>query len=113
MWYRECEYCDDGCQECGGIGGAWTDEHCTLVDAPVGLFWCGDTLAMKTEYGNNEGRIDAFIVSSGEFFWGHQPQTIASQRASLVTPIDTDSAVTCLATLSPRPAVGAQTKEDL
>lgn len=58
-----------------------------LVNCPIGLFWCGDTLCLKTEYGNNEGRIDAYIVSSGEFFWGHAPQTIASQRAQMVTPI--------------------------
>ena len=57
-----------------------------LKDCPVGLFYSGDTLCMKTEYGNNEGRIDAFIVSSGEFFWGKPPQTIASQREQMVTP---------------------------
>lgn len=59
----------------------------TLAQCPVGLFWFADELCVKTEYGSNEGRIDAFIVSSGEFFWGHAPQTIASQRASLVTPV--------------------------
>lgn len=57
-----------------------------LKDCPVGLFYFGDTLALKTEYGNNEGQIDAFIVSSGEFFWGAAPQTIASQREQMVTP---------------------------
>jgi len=72
-------------------------EDVTLADAPVGLFWCGETLALKTEYGNNEGRIDAYIVSSGEFFWGHAPQSIASQRATLVTPIDDEAAHTRLA----------------
>lgn len=64
----------------------------TLADAPIGLFWCGETLALKTEYGNKEGRIDAYIVSSGEFFWGHAPQSIESQRATLVTPIPDDVA---------------------
>lgn len=63
-----------------------TGDPCTLAECPVGLFYHGDELCIKTEYGNNEGRIDAFIVSSGEFFWGHAPQTIASQRASIVTP---------------------------
>jgi hypothetical protein len=60
----------------------------SLADCPVGLFMCGDELCLKTEYGNNEGRIDAYIVSTGEFFWGRSPQTIASQRATLVTPVD-------------------------
>ena len=63
----------------------------TLAACPTGLFineYGG--LCLKTEYGDNNGRIDAFIVSSGEFFWGAAPQTIASQRKSLVTPVDLD-----------------------
>lgn len=72
-------------------------ERVTLVECPIGLFWYGDTLCLKTEYGNNEGRIDAYIVESGEFYWGDPPQTIASQRAQLVTPIDTDAALLALA----------------
>jgi hypothetical protein len=61
----------------------------TLADCPIGLFMSEDgELCLKTEYGNNEGRIDAYIVSSGEFFWGAAPQTIASQRAQLVTPVE-------------------------
>lgn len=69
-----------------------------LDKCPVGLFLYGeDCLGMKTEYGNNEGRIDAFIVSSGEFFWGPAPQTIERQRAHLVWPID-------LAAAPPAPA---------
>lgn len=57
----------------------------SLASCPIGLFLddCGQ-LCLKTEYGNNEGRIDAYIVSSGEFFWGAPPQTIASQRAQQV-----------------------------
>ena len=71
-------------------------EAVSLAECPIGLFWSGDELCMKTEYGNNEGRIDAFMVSSGEFFWGAPPQTITSQRASLVTPVDTDLAMSRL-----------------
>lgn len=60
-----------------------------LANAPVGLFLYGPgVLCLKTEYGNNEGRIDAYIVSSGEFFWGDAPQTIESQRRQLVTPVE-------------------------
>lgn len=36
-----------------------------LVDCPIGLFIKDDTLCVKTEYGN-----DAYIVCSGEYFWG-------------------------------------------
>ncbi len=60
----------------------------TLAQCPIGLFkHPRGGLCLKTEYGNNEGRIDAYIVSTGEFFWGDPPQTIASQRAQMVTPV--------------------------
>ena len=60
----------------------------TLANCPIGLFMSADgELCLKTEYGNNEGRIDAYIVSSGEFFWGSAPQTIKSQRQQMVTPV--------------------------
>lgn len=61
----------------------------TLAECPIGLFLsAGGELCLKTEYGTNEGRIDAYIVSSGEFFWGDHPQTIASQRVQMVTPVE-------------------------
>ena len=64
-----------------------TDGMVSLAECPIGLFLHGRELCLKTEYGNNEGRIDAYIVSSGEFFWGAPPQTIASQRAQMVRPV--------------------------
>jgi hypothetical protein len=64
----------------------------TLEECPIGLFLSEhNQLCLKTEYGNNEGRIDAYIVSSGEFFWGNAPQTIANQRKQLVRPVDVDT----------------------
>lgn len=36
-----------------------------LKDCPIGLFIKDNTLCVKTEYGN-----EAYIVSSGEVFWG-------------------------------------------
>lgn len=62
-------------------------EEVTLAQCPIGLFWAGDELCLKTEYGNNEGRIDAYIVSTGEFFWGSHPQTIPNQRMQMVRPV--------------------------
>lgn len=60
-----------------------------LAECPIGLFVASSgELCLKTEYGSNEGRIDAYIVSSGEMFWGSQPQTIDSQRAEMVTPVE-------------------------
>lgn len=64
------------------------DDTVQLGDCPVGLFLSeGGELCLKTEYGTNEGRIDAFIVSSGEYFWGGttHPQ---DQRRVLVTPVE-------------------------
>ena len=64
-------------------------EAVALEDCPIGLFISRyGSLCLKTEYGDNNGRIDAYIVSSGELFWGDPPQTVASQRASMVTPVD-------------------------
>lgn len=63
-------------------------ERLTLADCPIGLFQSENgELCLKTEYGNHEGRIDAYIVSSGEFFWGSSPQTIANQRKQMVRPL--------------------------
>lgn len=72
----------------------------TLARCPIGLFTAeSGELCLKTEYGNNEGRIDAYIVSTGEFFWGAHPQTIANQRAQIVTPVEVtglaDRSCTC------------------
>jgi hypothetical protein len=67
-------------------------EFCSLAECPVGLFLTKHgTLCLKTEYGDIDGLIDAYIVSSGEFFWGEQPQTISSQRKQLVYPISDEA----------------------
>jgi len=34
------------------------------------LFQYEETIALKTEYGTESGAIEAFIVGSGEMFWG-------------------------------------------
>ena len=41
-----------------------------LMDAPVGLFLYDGELCMKTEYASIDGGVEAYIVSSGETFWG-------------------------------------------
>lgn len=62
-------------------------EAVTLAECPIGLFYAdGGELCLKTEYGNNEGRIDAYIVSSGEFFWGGASSE-RGQRAVKVRPV--------------------------
>jgi hypothetical protein len=58
-----------------------------LKDCPIGLFAAKDgELCLKTEYGNNDGQIDAYIVRSGEYFWGGT-STAKEQREVLVTPV--------------------------
>lgn len=42
-----------------------TDRLVPLRHCPIGLFIKDNTLGVKTEYGN-----EAYIVSSGEVFWG-------------------------------------------
>jgi len=61
----------------------------TLENLPIGLFQMGNTLALKTEYRTEKGAIEAFIVSSGEFFWGGA-KTQLEQTELLVTQIDVD-----------------------
>lgn len=71
------------------------EDFVTLVDCPVGLFLSEDgELCLKTEYSSPEGKIDAYIVSSGEYFWGLQlpmekvpSQSISNQRAAKVRPV--------------------------
>lgn len=59
----------------------------TLARCPVGLFISDSgALCLKTEY-QTDGRIEAYIVRTGEFFWGLEPHTITNQRQQIVTPV--------------------------
>jgi hypothetical protein len=53
-----------------------------LRDYPKGLFMHDDTLCVKTEYGN-----EAYIVWSGEYFWG-EANTKGEIGDVLILPID-------------------------
>lgn len=57
-----------------------------LIDAPVGLFYSGRTLCVKTEYYTNGG-VDAYIVSSGEYFHGGT-QTSEERNNLMVRPVN-------------------------
>ena len=57
-----------------------------LCDAPIGLFLFGDTLCLMTEYSSEGCGRHAYIVSSGEMFWGGAKSK--EERANLdVTPV--------------------------
>ncbi|MER9524054.1 hypothetical protein NKI96_10760 [Mesorhizobium sp. M0292] len=55
-----------------------------LGECPEGLFLFGDTLAVMTEYATDASvrQRDAYIVDSGEYFWGGTSQ--AADRAKLI-----------------------------
>lgn len=58
-----------------------------LCDAPIGLFLFGDTLCLMTEYSSEGCGRHAYIVSSGEMFWGGAKSK--EERANLeVTPVE-------------------------
>jgi hypothetical protein len=74
-----------------GVPEGWklvnNGEPVSLVECPIGLFECAGEICVKTEYTTDDGRIEAYIASSGEFFCGEQPQTKASQHAQIVQPM--------------------------
>ncbi|PGO61772.1 hypothetical protein CN980_29010 [Bacillus cereus] len=58
-----------------------------LADLEPGkLFRFGDTIGFKSEY-RTGGAIEAFIVGSGEMFWGGT-STAKEQRELMVEPIE-------------------------
>lgn len=61
-------------------------EKVRLCDMEPGLFMFGDCLALKTEYITESGRIEAYIVDTGELFHGGA-NTAAEQRALMVQPL--------------------------
>ena len=61
-------------------------EKVRLCDMEPGLFLFGDCLALKTEYMTESGRIEAYIVDTGEFFHGGT-NTAGDQRVLMVQPL--------------------------
>ncbi len=65
---------------------------CRLDECPPGLFLAGDCLGFKSEYRNEKGTCEAYVVASGEFFWGGA-KSAEDREALLVTPVEiTDAA---------------------
>ncbi len=69
----------------------------TLGEAPPGLFWFHRTLAFKSGYKTESlsrpgvWQSDAFVVTSGEYFWGGTSDPEAREKLS-VRPIQTEVA---------------------
>ena len=64
-------------------------EKCTLAELPCGtLFAFGDDcVAVKSEYQCNNGLIEAFIIGTGEQFWGGA-KTAKEQNELMVQPLE-------------------------
>lgn len=70
-------------------------EEVTLAECPVGLFMFKGLLCMKTEYEtvnrvSSCSQSDAYIVSSGEYFWGGA-QSAEERQDLMVQPIDLEA----------------------
>lgn len=68
--------------------GAWLGalRETSLEECPVGLFVCSGELCFKSEY-STDGRPDAYIVASGEYFWGGTDEPAEARRLR-VTPLE-------------------------
>lgn len=82
-------------------------------NCPVGLFMHGDTIALMTEYATERWtddvisgvNRDAYIVSSGEYFWGGTSDG-AVRDELMVTPLT-------LGKPQPTPAAPSQDQQDV
>ena len=61
----------------------------TLGELPPGTIFAfgDDCIAVKSEYRCNNGLIEAFIIESGELFWGGV-HTTEEQNALMVQPLE-------------------------
>ena len=64
---------------------------CTLGKCPPGLFLFEGILCFKSEYLTALGRVEAYVVSSGEFFVGGT-KTEEERRGLMVLPVILTSA---------------------
>lgn len=54
---------------------------------PGKLFKFGNTIGFKSEYRTSGGAVEAYIVGSGEMFWGRTSKA-AEQRELMVEPVE-------------------------
>ena len=61
---------------------------CTLANCPPGLFMSPDGyMGLKTEYANERGGSEAYVVASGEYWWGGE-HTHETREKQLVWPCE-------------------------
>lgn len=64
---------------------------CSLRECPPGLFLFNGTLGFKSEYRTTNkdtgfAKTDAYVVLSGEYFWGNADSEIDREKLT-VTPV--------------------------
>ncbi len=69
-----------------------SDEVVRLDECPPGLFMFGDTIGFRSEYSTvtptNPSQPDAYVVESGEYFWGGVNGDSRARSALMVRPIE-------------------------
>ncbi|WEK05731.1 MAG: hypothetical protein P0Y65_05610 [Candidatus Devosia phytovorans] len=75
----------------------------SLDDCPPGLFWFDGSLCFKSEYSQLRGtpdnrlmQCDAYVVASGEYFWGGTSD-VAARSELMVQPIHFETATAAIA----------------
>lgn len=71
-----------------------------LEDCPPGLFWFNGSLCFRTEYSTTitstpAPQPDAYVVASGEYFWGGAKSSEARSEL-MVQPIHYETAVAAI-----------------
>lgn len=74
--------------------------RCKLENCPPGLFWFGGSLCFRSEYStmttvNPAPQPDAYVVASGEYFWGGATTSVARSEL-MVQPIHYETAVAAI-----------------
>lgn len=62
-------------------------KKCTLLECPPGVFRYKGELCLKTEYSTCTLKPDAYILRTGEFFWGGTDGNIEARARLMVKPI--------------------------
>lgn len=60
----------------------------SLWDCPAGLFYSGTQLCLKIDRLTEKGYVLAYVVESGEHFWGDGRQLPEAQHAEMVRPVE-------------------------
>lgn len=60
----------------------------SLWECPAGLFYAGQQLCVKIDAVTAKGFVMAYVVESGEFFWGDGRKVAEAQHEERVRPVE-------------------------